>query len=113
MSWSISYADGAANAYHFRSEEDGAVFTYDPVTPERSSTGLYSGGAPRSGHLDAQSLAALWTHVRALATNTALHGEDRNKGTGWFQIDEGSGTQSFIIRRGPELAAFDSFVASL
>jgi hypothetical protein len=113
VSWSISYADGSANAYHFRPDEDGAMFTYDPVTPERSSTGMYSGGDPRSGHLEAQRLAELWAHVRAFEANTALHEEDRNKGTGSFRIVEGSDTRSFIIRRSPELAAFDSFVASL
>lgn len=113
VSWSIAYADGAANTYHFRPDEDGALFAYDPVTPERSSTGMYSGGDPRSGHLDPAELAELWQHVRALEANRALHGEDRNKGTGSFRVVEGSATRSFIINRGPELAAFDSFVASL
>ncbi len=113
MSWSIGYSDGAANAYHFRRDEDGAHFAYDPVTPEQSSTGRYSGGDPRSGRLDAEKLAELWAHVRALEANTALHGEDRNKGTGAFHVVEGSSTRRFIISRGPELAAFDSFVASL
>jgi hypothetical protein len=113
MTWSIGYSDGSANAYHFRPDEDGAYFTYDPVTPERSSTGMYSGGDPRSGRLDAAKLAELWQLVRALEANVAVQGEDRNKGTGAFHIVEGSSARRFIISRGPKLAAFDSFVASL
>lgn len=112
MSWTISYGDGSGNRYTFRADGDGAVFEYDPVTPERSSTGRYSGGDPRSGRLDGDRLAALWQHVRALESNIALQGEDRNKGTGAFHITEGA-SRSFIISRGAELAAFDAFVAAL
>lgn len=113
MSWSIDYADGAANTYRFRVDGEVARFEYIPITPAQSSTGMYSGGDPRSGTLDAAALAALWIHVRALAANTAVHVEDRGKGTGAFRVVEGSTTRDFIIARGPALAAFDSFVAAL
>ena len=113
VTWSIGYSDGAANAYHFRPDGDGAAFTYDPVTPERSSTGMYSGGDPRSGSLQATALADLWQRVRALEANVAVRGENRTKGSRAFTIVEGASSRTFIIERGPELDAFESFVAAL
>lgn len=107
---SILYSDGSANAYRF--EGDGR-FDYDPVTPERSSTGMYSGGDPRSRRLDAEQLASLWQRVQALAEASALHVEDRAKGTGSFHLVDHTGTRSFIIKRGAELEAFDDFVQAL
>jgi hypothetical protein len=111
--WTISYGDGAGNRYTFRADGDGALFEYDPVTPERSSTGRYSGGPPRSGRLDASQLAALREQVRRLEANTTIQGLDRNKGTGAFHLQEGSAERRFIVDRGAELAAFDSFVSAL
>ena len=113
VSWRIHYADGAGNTYTFDPDGTGARFTYDPVTPERSSSGMYSGGPPRAGHLAPDTLASLWTHVHALAAATALHRDDRAKGTGMVHVVEGSAERRFVIARGEELAAFDVFVAAL
>jgi hypothetical protein len=113
VSWHIEYADGSANVYRFREDTDGVQFEYDPMTRERSSTGMYSGGDPRAGRLDETKVASLWHHVRALEANRTLHVEDRGKGTGAFHVVEAAATRSFIIVRGPELAAFDAFVAAL
>jgi len=113
MTWSISYSDGSANGYRFEGERDGATFEYIPVRPEQSSTGMYSGGEPRAGRLAAPAVEALRGRVTALEANAALHVADRMKGTGRFAVDDGGGVRTFIIRRGPELSAFDAFVASL
>lgn len=110
---SMTYADGAANVYHFVADSGGVRFEYDPMTPERSSTGMYSGGPPRAGHLDDATAAALWRHVVALESATHLHGHDRSKGTGQFRIQEAGATRTFILERGAELAGFDAFVAAL
>jgi hypothetical protein len=109
----LIYRDGSANAYSFTPDGDGVRFEYDPITPERSSTGMYSGGDPRAGRLDAEQLALLWGQVRALEENTALHVTDRGKGTGLFLIKSAGGERSFIIVRGAELLAFDAFVGAL
>lgn len=113
MTWSVGYADGSANLYRFRGDGSGATFDYEPVTPERSSTGTYWGGPPRTGRLDAATLASLWQHVRMLEADVALHVEDRMKGTGAFTVTDAAGTRSFVIKRGPELAAFDAFLGAL
>lgn len=109
MFTSITYSDGSANGYVFTADGDGATFAYSPVRPEHSSTGMYSGGEPRSGRLDAALAKTLFDQIRALEANTTLHVEDRAKGTGQFRVDE----RSFIIARGPELLAFDAFVRGL
>src|SRR4051812_39265424 len=106
----IFYSDGSANAYRFVADGSGATFVYEPVTPERSSTGMYSGGRPRAGRVDA---AALWQQVRTLEAAIERHVVDRGKGTGLFHITDASGSRSFIIARGDELAAFDAFVSAL
>jgi hypothetical protein len=109
----MTYRDGNANTYRFHAAGDGARFEYDPITPERSSTGMYSGGDPRSGLLGADQLASLWEHVTALASNPAIQVADRGKGTGLFVIKATNRERSFIIVRGAELQAFDAFVGAL
>jgi len=108
--WSITYADGSANVYQVTADGDVVRFAYRPVTPERSSTGMYSGGEPRSGLLEAPQVAALWRQVRELEANTPLHVADRGKGTGAFQLTEATHAGAFIIVRGPALLAFDELV---
>jgi hypothetical protein len=109
----LTYRDGSANAYNVRSDSDGALFEYVPVRPEHSSTGTYSGGAPRCGRIDPIQVAELWYRVEVLSAATHLHVTDRGKGTGVFYIVDENGSSSFIIRRGPELGDFDLFVAMM
>ena len=110
--WSIAYFDGSANAYHFVTDGDVTTFEYRPVTPERSSTGMYSGGEPRTARLDAAQVAELWRQIRELESNPELHSADRMKGTGAFHLTDAAGTRGFIIVRGPALLAFDELVGA-
>ena len=99
---SISVADGSANVYRFTRGADGRIaFASEPITPEQSSTGLYSGGPPRKEDLSADDarLSELWTLLQKLAADEAKHTPDRNKGTaavGWT----GSGSREFILQMG-------------
>jgi hypothetical protein len=111
--WSIRYDDGSANAYNIDSDGDGATLVYRPVRPEESSTGMYSGGAPRSGRIDAAAVATLWQRIAALEGNTGLHQKDRNKGTGMFGLKAPGGERRFIIQMGDEIRAFDEFLRTL
>ncbi len=112
--WSITYADGSANAYHLASDGggDGATLEYRPVTPAQSSSGQYSGGEPRRGRLDAAQVIELWRQLAALEANPKLHTTDRMKGTGAFQLTDAAGSRAFIIQRGPALLAFDALLAA-
>lgn len=111
--WTVAYHDGSANEYQIESDGDGARFKYVPVTPERSSTGQYSGGPPRAGRLDARGVESLWTHIREFESDVSLHSDQRMKGTGAFELTDATGTRKFIIHMGPRLGAFDAFLAAL
>lgn len=99
--WTIVYADGSANVYRFQADGVIVRFTYEPVTPERSSTGFYSGGNPIDQPLtnDDPRLDELWQHVHALDADTASHAEERNKGDGAFTITVGEKRRRFLVLR--------------
>lgn len=102
----IDIADGSANAYHFVRDPGGKVqFVYHPVTPERSSTGTYSGGPPRKEELDPKDprLAELWSLLRKLEADPAKHAPDRSKGTLAIAWDSPAGQRDFIIEMGEDL----------
>ena len=110
----IAYADAAGNVYRFLSQAHGGIlFEYLPVTPERSSTGSYSGGEARRVLLrdDDARVAELRRRVQQLESADTLHAPERTKGTGAFAIGTRSGERHFTIERGPVLVEFDEFVA--
>lgn len=111
--WSIAYHDGSANAYQIASDGEGATLEYTPITPERSSTGMYSGGDPRLGRLGPEAIESLWKLVDELEGNTPLHTDERGKGTGAFRVMDARGARDFIIEMGPAIRAFDAFLRTL
>ena len=108
---SIFIADGSANDYRFTRAASGRVeFTFVPVTPEQSSTGLYSGGSPRHEDLalDDARLSELWVLLQQLANDVPKHTPDRDKGTaavGWT----GAEARDFIVQMGQ----FDALLSLL
>jgi len=113
--WTLDYADGSANQYHFeqRSRDSPLSFRYVPVRPEESSTGMYSGGEPRQGRLTAGQARELKRRLADLESNAALQTEERGKGTGDFRVQTPEGMRSFLIRMGPEIRRFDEFLKTL
>lgn len=113
--WTLDYGDGSANQYHFeqRSKEAAVSFRYDPVRPEQSSTGMYSGGEPRQGKLTARQARELKRRVAKLESDAALHTEERGKGTGAFEVRTPDGTRRFLIQMGPQIRDFDEFLKRL
>lgn len=108
--WTLTYADGSANVYRFTATAAGVRFVYDPMTPARSSTGMYSGGEPvdTTIAIDDPRIATLWDHARALEADTAHHVTDRNKGDGALMID---GRTFLVARAGTR--AFETWLAAL
>ncbi|MEM7355704.1 MAG: hypothetical protein AAF657_33120, partial [Acidobacteriota bacterium] len=101
--WRVVYSDHSGNAYRFwQGDRSGsAQFEYDPVTPEQSSSGTYSGGEPEKGALDPAQVEALWSWLRDLEGATASHTSKRRMGTGSFRIlESGSAERRFILRDG-------------
>lgn len=111
LPWTLHFHDGSANTFRFH-QEDGrtAQFVYDPVTPEQSSSGIYSGGSPNAGPLDLRTAEELWRRVLALEGDASAHWPSRDKGTGAFRIEINDGAREFIVRSGPALEAFLDFV---
>lgn len=113
--WHVTYRDGSNNGFQCRqdSEDEDARFEYSPITPETSSSGIYSGGEAKKGPLNDNHVAALWRWVVRLESDTSLHADSRMMGTGAFTVTTASGTRRFIVKNGPFLREFDAFLAQL
>ncbi len=77
MTTRAAYIDGSNNVY-----EIGERLEYIPMTPERSSTGMYSGGEPRSIALDAEQRNELLAVLDQIAADTENVISERPKGCG-------------------------------
>lgn len=113
--WSIVFADASGNSFHFLqpSADATAEFEYTPVTPERSSSGTYSGGMAARGELTPTQVQQIWTKMRELRADTASHVENRMMGTGSFRVSEDGQQYDFIVQSGPSVAEFTALVAPL
>ncbi len=113
--WTLVYADGSGNSYKFwrAADADPVRFERVPVTPEQSSSGVYSGGEARNGELAVEAVVKLWKQVAALEANAEIRAEKREMGTGQFMVTTVAGMRQFIVRRGDAVTAFDTFVAGL
>lgn len=79
-----SYSDGAGNTY-FVSENS---IQYSPMTPEMSSSGLYSGGEPAKVELSPEQHTELMALFDAAFADTENQVENRAKLTGFVQKGE-------------------------
>ncbi len=112
--WRITYRDGSNNQYRFHkaSEQEPASFTYSPITPETSSSGVYSGGAPQQGTLDDAQAEALWQWIHTLEAETSAHLTTRPMGSGRFYLTTPNGTRTFTMSNGRLLRDFNAWLAS-
>ena len=76
------YIDGNGNLYVISS----TTIVYDPITPEESSTGTYSGGEPYNITIDLKQFNNLENKFKKVMTNTDGQTKARNKGTGTLII---------------------------
>ncbi len=111
--WSVTYHDGSGNGLRFWQEDEcgPARVAYTPVTPARSSSGIYSGGAPRQAELGPREVEALWRHLLALEAEGAPGGGGRAMGSGAFRLRTASGSRRFVVSGGSRLRAWDRLVA--
>lgn len=99
--WSFVYSDGAGNQTKLSRDAGAATakFSYSPVTPERSSTGTYSGGDPAAGPVDEALEKELLAEALRLESATGDHQPEREKGTGQFSLTTDGKERSFIVQR--------------
>jgi len=110
--WSLTYHDGSGNGFRFwkESEGDDALFEYVPIRPERSSSGLYSGGEPKKGTLDDERVKELWQWARRLESDASIHVNSRRKGSGAFSLRSSDGVRDFMVKNGPLLRKFNELL---
>jgi len=108
--WSLRYDDGSHNVLDVaRATVDAPVtWSYAPMTPARSSSGVYSGGDPAEGALPAAAGFALWGLVQA-AEKVASDGGARPMGTGELRVTEGGEVRTWRL----SMAADQALRASL
>ena len=111
--WTVVYSDGSANAFRFNQgdgERPGTV-SYDPVTTAQSSSGVYTGGTAQQTALDASAVKRLWQLIEKLEAATDSHSSERLMTTGAFTVTVRGQTSRFVLRPGPLLEVFETFVA--
>jgi hypothetical protein len=113
--WSVSYHDGSNNGFICQQAKAGGEISaeYSPVTPERSSSGTYSGGAPWKGTVTPAQAKELWRKIRGLQADKAGQQTNRTMGSGALGFKTPAGGVALIVSRGKDLAQLDSFLEQL
>jgi hypothetical protein len=115
VQWILNFSDGSGNQYTVTSAgaEGPGRLVYNPVTPEESSSGVYSGGSPADVQISSENTSELWRRVLALEQNTARHAKGRSMGSGSFRTKTVDGNSRFLMSMGAELGDFTTFISSL
>lgn len=101
------YADGSANKYTITAN----TLEYDPVTPEESSTGTYSGGDPKTVSISAEQFESIGQLFDKAVANKAVQIEDRIKTSGAISIVRGDSRTQVVLAPGcAEKAAIESLL---
>ena len=103
------YADGSANLYLLTQTQ----LRYVPVKPEESSTGIYSGGDPKTVNVSQTQYEELKKQFDAALGNTDIHITDRMKTSGMI-TRLGSNEEQRIIKSGcAEMLQIETLLKSI
>jgi len=100
--WTIRIDDGNHNGYVFRyggccDEEEPATVTYTPISPEHSSSGIYSGGKAFTGSLSVEQREQLWQTVQGFAESATVGDEKgRSMGSVGLTVTLPAGERAFV-----------------
>lgn len=97
----IIISDGSNNRYQLNKDEktNSFLLQYQPISPEQSSSGIYSGGQPQSLNLNAENAEKLQQQIIELGTKPELHSKSREMGSVQITIIRISGREMFILSR--------------
>ena len=87
------YADGSANRYIITP----TTLEYDPVKPEESSTGMYSGGDPKTIAISAAQFDSIRSVLDKGISNKAAHMQDRIKTSGLITVQKGDTRTQVVL----------------
>jgi hypothetical protein len=80
---SFSYTDGSNNSFHISPEN----LKYEPIQPEFSNTGFYSGGEPQQLALSDDQYQHLLKLAKAALEDKGSHLKNRPKGSGTLSMN--------------------------
>lgn len=104
------YADGSANLYILTSDS----LAYEPVKPEESSTGMYSGGDPKKVAIKIEDFRNVRSLLEAAKKNHAVHITDRIKTSGVITTVSDAEKTNFILMPGSkEIIAIETALKQL
>lgn len=89
------YADGSGNVYRLSS----GTLEYVPVTPERSSSGIYSGGEPQKADVTTEQFGDLKKLFEKAISDTPAHQQDREMMTGLIVVEGKSDTLRIVLKK--------------
>jgi len=93
------YADGNGNVYTL----SGGTLSFDPVREEESSSGMYSGGEPRTVPITSVQYDSIRSLLETARSDQSIQINDRVKMSGAIGISEGGRVSRYIIRPGTEI----------
>ena len=115
--WTVDFSDGSGNAHRIAAEGSSsgpvASWTFDPVRPEESSSGIYSGGEPARGAASLLDAACMWLVLLSVIESGDMHAEQRNMGTGLLRITTSAGERKLIIRQSAGMRLFQKVLGKL
>ena len=77
-----TYVDGSNNVYSLTQDS----LDYDPISPNQSSSGEYSGGEPKTVKITTEQFAKLETIILALSKDKKSHEKTRQMGFGTLEV---------------------------
>jgi hypothetical protein len=107
----ISYSDGNSNEYLIKPE----VINYIPVSPENSSSGIYSGGSAVVMDINPDNQQFNMAFIKAikLKENKDIVLESRPMGSGLIKLKFKNSEMSVIIKDCSELSEFEDYLKQL
>ncbi|MEX2753171.1 MAG: hypothetical protein Q6366_015065 [Candidatus Freyarchaeota archaeon] len=93
----IDYGDDSGNRYTLILEEGKAVMKYEPVTPERSSSGFYSGGEPFERDIDVELFKQIAEIAMQAIQTKSSHINRRVMGSGMLTIEIKNSKRKLIL----------------
>ena len=106
----FDYADGSGNLYHVSP----SLLKYEPVTPNQSSSGIYSGGLPTTKILSPEDYNTLMNRVQAAIRNKAIQINQRLMGSGMIEFyDNNQKTTVLLQQHAKEKQALELFLKTL
>ena len=104
----FDYIDGNNNIYHISPK----LLEYQPITPDQSSSGIYSGGHAVKKHLNNEDYQLLINAVQTALNNHAIHIEQRLMGSAMI-VYNNKKTTVLLKHDAKETQALDLFLKTL